>query len=152
MSIVRMLSSSSGSMMRNSELSVPWCSQWYSFPLASSISCRCRIRCAVVGSNKGSLMIGWGSKAMIPRRVDGTSPEAGCSMISGSVCRATSPVDPSCCVGVGSSEHRGDDTDDVTEVSGTDVSFGESSGISVDVCSISALLSLSESSIAFLKS
>ena len=58
----------------------------------------------MVGSNKGSLTIGWGSKAMKPRRVDGTSPEAGCSMISGSICRVTSPVDPSWCVGVGSPE------------------------------------------------
>ena len=89
---------------------------------------------------------------MKPRRVDGTSPKAGCSMISGSICRVTSPVDPSGCVGVGSSEHRGDDSDDVTEVSDTEVSLDESSGISVDVCSISALLGLLDSSIAFLKS
>ena len=34
---------------------------------------------------------------MKPRRVDGTSLEAGCSMISGSICRVTSPVDLSWC-------------------------------------------------------
>ena len=41
---------------------------------------------------------------MKPSRVCGTSPDLGCSVVSGSMCRVTSPVDPSCGVGVGLSE------------------------------------------------
>ena len=104
----------------------------------------------MVGSNKGSLTVGWGSKAMKRSRVGGTSPDVGCSIVSGSMRRVTSPVDPSWCVGVGSSEFAdggGVDTE-VSIGAGTEVSIEEPP----EGCNISDLLSLSDSSIAFLKS
>ena len=72
--------------------------------------------------------MGCGSKAMKPRRVGGTSPDVGCSLVSGSICRFTSPVDPSCDVGVGLSEHRGDDVGGATETD-AEVPSGESVGV-----------------------
>ena len=79
---------------------------------------------------------------MKPSRVGGTSPEVGCSMVSGSVRLVTSLVDPSWCVEVGSSE--------LVDGCGadTEVSIDESP----EGRNISALLSLSDFSIAFLKS
>ena len=96
----------------------------------------------MVGSNKGSLTVGWGSKAMKTSRVGGTSPEVGCSMVSGSMRLVTSPVDPSWCVEVRSSELV-DGCGADTEVSVDESHEGRN---------VSALLSLSDSSIAFLKS
>ena len=103
----------------------------------------------MVGSNKGSLTVGWGSKAMKRSRVVGTSPDVGCSIVSGSMRCVTSPVDPSWCVGVGSSELV------VGGGADTEVSIGVGTEVLVEEppegCNISALLNLSDSSIAFLK-
>ena len=86
---------------------------------------------------------------MKPSRVCGTSPDLGCSVVSGSMCRVTSPVDPSCGVGVGLSELADGGGVD------TEVPIGLDTEISVDdppeECNASTLLSLSDSSIAFLK-
>jgi hypothetical protein len=64
--------------------------------------------------------------------------------------RVTSPVDPSWCVGVGSSELADGGGVD------TEVSIGADAEVSIEEppegCNISDLLSLSDSSIAFLKS
>ena len=104
----------------------------------------------MVGSNKGSLTVGWGSKAMKRSRVGGTSPDVGCSIVSGSMRRVTSPVDPSWCVEVGSSELVDGGGAD------TEVSIGADTEVSMEEPpegrNVSALLSLSDSSIAFLKS
>ena len=89
-------------------------------------------------------------------RVCGTSPDLGCSVVSGSMCRVTSPVDPSCTekrsvgVGVGPSELADGGGAD------TEVPIGADTEISVEEPpeerNVSDLLSLSDSSIAFLKS
>ena len=105
---------------------------------------------------------------MKPSRVCGTSPDLGCSVVSGSMCRVTSPVDPSCTekrsdsgvrkggpvsdvgVGVGPSELADGGGAD------TEVPIGLDTEVSVEdppeERDASDLLSLSDSSIAFLKS
>ena len=94
---------------------------------------------------------------MKPSRVCGTSPDLGCSDVSGSMCRVTSPVDPSCGVGVGLSELAEDRGLADGGGVGSEVPIGLDTEVSVDdpppeECSASALLSLSDSSTAFLKS
>ena len=99
------------------------------------------------------MVVGCGSKAMKPSRVFGTSPDLGCSVVPGSVCRISSPVDPSWCteewsvpdvaVGVGSSELADGGGAD------TEVSIGVDAGVPVEGppegCNVSDLLSLSDS-------
>ena len=71
------------------------------------------------------MTVGWGSKAMKRRRVGGTSPDVGCSIVSGSMRCVTSPVNPSWCAGVGSPEFAdggGADTE-VSIGAGTEVSL-----------------------------